>query len=270
MPEKHHSSWRLPLDAYSSPLVNLAEQAENTLIEDCFRQDGRSLSFSRIDESTRPGESWNAAHRKLFNEPLASKYGYGNSFEYDLTIAEITRMRSLDEKIDRSVGAAADGLFDSCLDKSRAAIEGSSVSDPYQLAHSLAGVAYDDAYASVPVRHAADEWKLCMKAVGVPDLPDNPNEMPSPSIDALRPSGVDVVIAPGEETNVPPEERRVAVADAKCQVSSGYAAAAYDAEWDAQAAALSANADELERYKVEADKRVDRAKKILAEHSATR
>jgi hypothetical protein len=106
--------------------------------------------------------------------------------------------------------------------------------------------------------------------VGLPDLPDVPEEMPPASVDMGDDGdGIDAPLRSGDELDVPAEVRRVAVADATCQDSTGYSAAFYDAEWDAQVEAMGPRIDELERFKQQAADQRALAEKYLAENAVS-
>jgi hypothetical protein len=92
--------------------------------------------------------------------------------------------------------------------------------------------------------------------------------MPPPSIDGQAGSGVDEVPVSGVGRDVPSSEVRVASADATCRDSSGYAAALYQSEWELQAQAVADNADQLERYRVQADELLATADAMLEEYAA--
>jgi len=92
-------------------------------------------------------------------------------------------------------------------------------------------------------------WKQCMKPLGLSDLPDNPVLMPGPQLSqkiGLNP-GADapqsaIAASPG---TVSEYERKIAVADAKCRISSGWQQAYYDADWNSADAYVKKNQKEL-------------------------
>ena len=57
------------------------------------------------------------------------------------------------------------------------------------------------------------------------------------------------------------------MADAGCRESSGYAAAAYQAEWDEQLTLLNKNADALERYDRRVQEMNRKAEKVIADYT---
>jgi hypothetical protein len=223
------------------------------LAQRCIEKAGYEWPVVTDELTAGPGESWNAAGRKLFTVRLAEKYGYGNSDMSDLSLDAQRRVRATSEA-DEATARKSPDITAPCLEKAqrKLGLHVKTEDEPHFFAAKLGFAAADDARKDRSVKAANQRWRKCMSGVGLPDLPDDPNEMPSPSISKLRPA-VDNVVPIGEETNVPAEERRVAIADAKCQESSGWASAEYNAEWAAEAKAVAAHADELERYAAKAE-----------------
>jgi len=264
LPRKNQAAWVLPLDQYVAPTVDRSQLAVQILAQDCLRTAGYTWRVSMDQLAARPGESWNAANRKLFNGALAEKYGYGNSDRTDLSSA--ARQRVLDDDAaNRTLADAAPEAVDRCMNQAQKRL-GQTQKSSYLLAEELAVAASEDSANDSTVRAAARRWRTCMASAGVPDLPSTPEDMPPRSISSLRPA-VDEVTPVGAETDVPAEERRVAVADAACQESSGWAKASYDAEWAAEADAMRKHADELERNAAAAESTERRAENIIASHA---
>lgn len=264
LPRQNQSQWTLPLDHYQRSIVDTTLQAQQILVQDCLAKQGYEWGVFIDSSNVRPGASWNDVHRKLFDVNLAEEFGYGNSRELARTDAEESRWRAIDAA-NKEVGQTATAAVDACFGTTGKKLGTTGETDPYSLAEQLAGNAYDDAVRAETVVAAERKWRSCMAPVGVADLPDSPNLMPSESISGLRP-GTDAPSAIGSETAIPARERQVAVADAKCRVSSDYTKAAYLAEWDAQVDALRQHADDLTRYRRQADAEQKRAEQIIAEN----
>ena len=66
------------------------------------------------------------------------------------------------------------------------------------------------------------------------------------------------------------EEIRQATFDARCQASSGYLRALYDAEWERQIPLLRDNADALERVKAQNAAYENRLAQIIGDHAPER
>jgi hypothetical protein len=265
--EMDRASWSLPLDPYQRPLVDVIASAQDVFIQDCMRSSGIRWEVAPTEREAAVGESWNLVGRKLFSVELASEYGYGNSSQIARSVA-VQRASSEAESANRSLPESAHAVFDQCLADSREMTNEAAGRDSYELAEQLAGVAYGDAKADDDVEEAASRWRGCLTEAGVPDLPRSPDQMPPDSIAGLRASNVDGGDASGEDELVPAEEIRVAVADAACRESVGYASALYEAEWRAQSEALAARADDLSRYKQQIDGERARAEAYLTDHTA--
>lgn len=265
LPQKNEAQWTLPLDQYQSPLVDTVIDAEQLLIQSCMQDAGFNWSVLVTSVDGRPGESWNPVHRKLFNADLAEKYGYSNSHELALSTDDAQRWADYEEA-NRTVGGSAQGQVTKCMGSARRQIGETGTRSPYDLAEQLANVAFADARDVPSVKEADSAWQKCMASAGVPDLPNSPMEMPSASVSALRPS-VDGAVGPDGTVSVPDEERRVAVADAKCRETTGYSKSLYDAEWEAQVNVMQDRGDDLERYASEAKKRLQAATQIVANNA---
>jgi hypothetical protein len=267
LPEQNQSQWSLPLDRYLSPFPDPLSDARQVLLQDCYGKAGMDWKVAIDRPGSRPGESWNGVHRKLFDVDLAKKYGYGNSREVAQTPAETQAWLDADRH-NRSVAENAGELAQRCLDQASQALGESDSSSPFELAEELAFEAYDEAFSRDEVKKAVGKWHACMVDLGLADLPAEPTLMPPPSIDGQAGSGVDEVPVSGVGRDVPSSEVRVASVDATCRDSSGYAAALYQSEWELQAQAVADNADHLKRYRVQADELLATADAILEEYAA--
>lgn len=259
---KNQARWELPLDRYSAQIVDLPGIAVRVMVQACIEKRGWPWAVTTAEAGAKPGESWNDARQKLFSVALAEKYGYGNSSELDLSAPQQAELRAVD-KANREIDADADSDIDECFSRGQKAIGLTPNAAPWDLANSLAVQAYNASLVTKPVLAATATWRKCMAGVGVPDLPRSPDLMPSPSMIGSG-RGVD---EPWTKDVVDPEERRVAVADAKCQESSGYFDAAYTAEWDAEVKLLRENADELERYDKQMQAMNRKARKVIAHYA---
>lgn len=264
LPAENQARWTLPLDQYQRSIVDTTFEAQQILVQDCMRKRGYKWGVFVDSPDVRPGPSWNDVRRKLFDVELAEQFGYGTSRELARTDAEEARWRAIDTA-NSEVGRAAGATVDACFAESGRTLGTDGRTDPYSLAEQLAGNAYDDAVMAKEVLAAERKWRACMGPVGVADLPESPLMMPSGSISALRPSD-DAPSPIGRQTAVPTRERDVAVADARCRDSTGYSVALYEAEWHAQVDALRRRADDLRRYRKQADAETSRAARVIADH----
>jgi hypothetical protein len=243
LPEKNISEWVTPLDQYVPGHSELANYAEQLLIGKCMTARGLSWDVPWRDIHADNGPSWNAIDRRLFNADLASEYGYHNGPSGDSSLqawqqfaAEKQRLNAVDDK----------GVTD-CVPVAREELPLLSTSAS-QKALMLVQNAFDDAKNSGEVRTAAEKWRDCMEPEGVADLPDTPADMPSKSLTKRFKLDFGDRLGTSEVTTA---EIAIATADAKCQDSSGYAEALYEAEWKKSASLVRENADELVRARNE-------------------
>ena len=266
LPAKNQSQWRLPLDQYLPPLIDVEYNAQQVFVQKCMAEVGHEWIVRLDPAGTATGESWNSAGRKLFSVHLAETYGYGNSGQ--ISRSPEAEQAWLDgERSRRAVAEQAPEAAENCFDQSTAVLDDEPSWQVYDLAMEIAGGASGDAQQSSEVKEAASRWRECMTEAGLPDLPAVPEEMPPSSVDDGGGPAIDAPYSVGDEFDVSAEERRVAVADATCQDSSGYARALYDAEWDAQADAMKSHADDLVRYGAQLDEQRARAESYLAENT---
>jgi len=256
LPAKDRAAWTLPLTQYLPHNWEPADYASTLLAADCMAKAG--YSWKPPVETIDPpgGESWNVGGRKLFNPELAEKYGYGNSPMTVVPEQETAAQRRFDES-SVSIGQAGADQLGACLHQGRKQL--GWVADPTSYAQDLSLAARPSRADEAAVKAASKRWRACMRSAAVPDLPSDPNEMPSPSVDSS--SGIDVI-----DRTASAHERQVAVQDAKCQESSGWAEAEYRAEWNAEVPLFQENADRLERYQRIRDRQAEEAMQIIAEH----
>lgn len=264
LPEKNEQRWVLPLDQYQWPLVDPVFDAEQVIVASCLAKAGYEWRVVLNEDGAIPQDSWSDAGRKLFSVGLAEKYGYGNSPMLDQAQARMDADRA-----NRAVSQQHPEAVDACFEET-APILGVADGSAYDLAQQIGNLAYAEAEQALEVREAAGDWRACMRDVGLPDLPEVPEEMPPASVDMG--DGGDAIDAPfrsGDELDVPTEVRRVAVADASCRDSTGYTTTFYDAEWDAQVEAMDSRIDDLERFGQQAEEQRALAERYLAENAVS-
>lgn len=98
------------------------------------------------------------------------------------------------------------------------------------------------------IKEKAKEWKACMQPLGIPDLPESPDQMPPESKDKAwhpenwheyndegQPIDENGNVIPDDvafnQTEVSAEEKAIATKDAQCRASSGWDRAVYDTKW---------------------------------------
>jgi hypothetical protein len=255
---KDIATWALPLDPYLQPAWNPVSYATDILTKRCM--DRTQYAWPLAPQTIDPpvGESWNKIGRKLFTPGLAARYGYSNSDQLVVSAAENeARRREFETPFDP---AGSDDL-DRCTAEARKHLE--ATRNPYELAQRVQ-FAKESAADARKVRAAARRWKDCMRPLGIPDVPDSPNDM-GESI--FLPKSDRGPLDSPTSAPITTREKEVATHDATCQQSSGYAQASYTAEWNAEVGALRENADALERDRREADAQRKRALAIIAEYA---
>lgn len=114
--------------------------------------------------------------------------------------------------------------------------------------------------ATPQVKKALEEWKACMRPLGIADLPEDPREMPSPSLSEKLYGNI------SEDNPIPDqplaEEVAVAVKDAECRQSSGWLQKSYDIQW----AFLQDYVKENKKTLAETKKREDEAEQKRLEY----
>lgn len=255
-------SQKLPLDEFERNHPDPTEGAGALLYQQCVHRAGYEFPFVREEWFAGPGETFSRMDRRLFNVDLAGKYGYRSSKSSNVSDEIEQRIRDAYERTQQIELPAT--LVDHCNQESNDKL-GNDDSELNMLVQGLRAEGITASESAPAVRAAETRWRKCMTPVGIGDLPAHPWEMPSPSLRTEQQPEVDWLPPIGYERNASAEEKRIAVADAQCRESSGWAEASYDAEWNSQMASIKKHADELKRYRVLLDQRRQRAERIIAE-----
>lgn len=237
---KNVDRWAMPLDGFTmAPESPKKDAARWVLVRACMIGKGHTdYPQSGFDLSQTESQTRNSWYRILFDESIAKTWGY-----HEQPIGSPERLDAAAAAADKIVDNALDD-FDACNAEARE-----------QLGDVPAGVidvpklgigAFEGAKQAPEVLEAVQRWKDCMAPQGIPDLPDDPFDMPVESLKARfgwSTTGGDTTgpATPGIE------EIAVATADAACRTSSGFTQARYDAEWDRQIDQVSSNLAALER-----------------------
>ncbi|WP_194949386.1 hypothetical protein [Actinomyces trachealis] len=196
----------------------------------------------------------NHVGRRLFNEQIASQYGYhtGPASPYKLKMR--AQLDSFAAQSQRWVEQ-----WDSCSAQVFA-------EEPFSSMYSSSGVYFTSNVTNDEVEQAVGKWRECMAPLGVSDLPDSPEDMPSDSL--AQKFGLDAAdpVNGIESTSVSGEEIKTAIHDARCQQSSGYRQAYYQAEWDSDQAIVSGNKDALEARRQQVQTNTEELKKIITDY----
>lgn len=129
------------------------------------------------------------------------------------------------------------------------------------------------------IQEKAKEWKACMQPLGIPDLPETPNEMPPESKDKVwHPEDYRETNEQGEpvdengnvvsegipvEPVISEEEKAVATKDAQCRTSSGWDRAVYDTQWGLLTDHLKENEAGIKQYMNEQKAYIEKLKAYI-------
>jgi hypothetical protein len=258
LPEKNIDQWVMPLDQYSMSGDKASVYAEDLLIQPCMEAAGFSWNVPWRDLHGTDGPSWSAAGNRITNLDLAMKWGYHPAPATDASFGAYKAF--FEEK--SSIGAAEQKAFTKCLLAARKVLP--LLPGSTQVANGYVVAAWEGAISEATVVAAAARWRECMIPAGIPDLPESPRYMPSPSV-------VQRFNITFEKSTEPPtvseDEIALATQDETCSRSSLYAKTFYDAEWDRQVKLVAQNADALERVKVLMTKHDAAVAEVISSHA---
>jgi hypothetical protein len=258
LPAENVDQWVLPLDDFVLGNTKNADYARNLLVEPCMERAGYSWKVPRRDTSATDGASWNRVERRLVNPTLAAEWGFHLAPSPDTTL---DALQAFIARAD-AVGPTESAQVAECVLASHAELPPLTASA--QLGASDASQAYSGALTDPAVRAAAEQWRSCMAPAAVSDLPASPEEFPSQSVVSEFDIQLDV-------SHTPPSVSRAEIAlatfEARCEVSSGYQAALYGAEWDRQVTLLQRDAVALGRVKEQLDAYDARVRAVISTHA---
>lgn len=241
--EQDVASWSLPSDAYVPTDVRLEAYAIDLKARDCVEALGVTYRVPRFDPNGPLPATSNSAMRRLFNESVASEFGY---------------REALDPRVDWDGRVLADadqsllgndGVYEAWLTCQDSAVEELG-GDPDQTLRQY-GFPVDAADNDPAVVEAVERWRDCMAPLGIADLPpDATPDMGVAMTHLFTEWGLDGDVPPWE-VGVPSEaEISVATHDAQCRTSSGWTDARYQAEWNAELDYLTSNYQDLEAQRL--------------------
>lgn len=242
---KNIDRWAMPLDSFEANLGDKSSIAYGLVIRRCLAQSDISYPLPADADYSSETATQNTWERPLFTVELAQAWGYTK--DLDIPQAELETFRAEAE----AAYASVPETFTECQNQASLAVRfddaGLTVNG-----RGLGGVAYEDALADAEVVRAADEWRECMAPLGIPDLPDRPEHMPTESMLTRFGMPTSMDSGPGE---FPPsaDQLAIAVTDAECRASSGYTESLYNAEWDHEIAIVAENLTALQRNHVAFD-----------------
>lgn len=241
--EQDSTAWAMPLDAFVAPASSKTTYAENLVAEPCLRKAGiddpvpwaTAAGLQADDDAADTAARANPAPALATTRPLTTALAEARGYHGpSVAGANQEGMRKWGYDPDRQAAFAAlpDDVAARCWKAARKTL-GTTLRGTEQTASELAQrltyLAALDARQDDPVRTAAAGWRTCMAPSGVPDLPEGPEGMPTPSMHVSARDGDQVVLFSDD-----PGKAEVAVAerDVACQESSGYRSALYAAEWE--------------------------------------
>ncbi|KHK97630.1 hypothetical protein LK09_10485 [Microbacterium mangrovi] len=240
----------MPLDEFIVDPTELGNYAEQLLMGKCLTKLGYQWDVPWQNIEFRSPANYNGIGLRLFDVEIAQKWGYHDAPKPDPESA-----RRWEEFVDSTnsyeSGPTFEKKFSSCLRKVRDP-RSLQVSDQANYVMGLKSQAIDVANTKPAVRESLKGWRKCLADQYSFAVPAIPQDMPPKPLDKKFKSSGSVASA---------EEIELAVADAKCRDSSGWAAALYRAEWDAETTLVNENRDKLDRIRTEA---VAFRKKMLA------
>jgi hypothetical protein len=218
-PERNVAAWNMPLDTAVGVTPDAEAWAEDLRLRPCLAEQGWTATApDRDPRILLAADSWH--DDSVVVPPLdaerAERFGHGPVTDTsEVAWTAWARQYNADAGLSRAL--------DTCLPE----VRGTSWGTPFDgqevqsRARDLRVVARRDALADRDVVAAAARWRACLTqtgpGVGV-DLPDDPMSLLLPTDDQIPVAVTDA-------------ERQFAQADVDCQLSSGYRAALYDAQW---------------------------------------
>lgn len=240
--EKDINTWALPSDAYNPPKLSLEYYAVGLEARACRQAAGLPDTVLRFDPNgTLPATS-NEAGTRLFDVDIASQYGYHEQLDPRINWDDHKKSDAERSLLSDPVASEA---FVACQQQAMRDL-GADPEAAYQYGFPDTDVSSDDQAA---VYAAVGRWRECVAPLGVADLPVDAGPEGLPTSSQMAKWGLDQDIAPWLVAAPSQEEIEFAVADAKCEDSSGWRQAAYDAQWNAEIEYLKKHYSDLEKQR---------------------
>lgn len=233
------TSWRMPLDSYDGGLGRRLQVAYDWAVRACLVEAGFVQAPDPGSTLSLATATRNEAGVAIFNASTVAKWGYLHAPEPDAA-AQASFRTAVD-----AVARTDPHTVDRCTAQ---ADKATARPDPNILSpQTLTNTAYLEAFSAPAVIAAQQRWHECMAPQGIPDLPENPWDMPSTW---LR-SRIDMVVVdqPLDPDATPTVQNvQVAQADLACRESTGFTRELYQAEWDLQLGLLAGNIEAMQAY----------------------
>lgn len=227
----------LPLDEYAFDELTLrtVSTAWHTLISECYAHHGQSYAVPSVD-TPQPGGlygSWNVEYAK--------KYGYS-------------------QKESRgSEDSAPDDINARCQEEVKTVFSDVELDQKeYRFVGELNSQAYTYASQTDEWKNIRSEWWTCLRERGL-----TPREGES---DWTSEEGVHLMTSSQGKEEAKPEEIRLATIEAECNQKVGMAQRLGDIEASYQGPLIEKNQAKLNQLKEEKEKRVAKAREIIATH----
>ena len=256
---KNQAQWVMPMDEFAVASPELGNYAEQLLVGKCLRGKGYEWDVPWQNTDFKWPDNYNEIGIKIFNVDTAKKWGYriGSAADPDSSAKWTAFVQFADSY---SPDSSFQGKFASCLQDVR---DPDTMRDADQRDYvlGLKRQALEVADTQPAVREALASWTRCLLEEHNLVAAPSPDQMPTEAISASFSSK-------GSSTGAPSsEEIAAAVADATCRESSGYSAARYAAEWDAEVDLVSQNREKLDRIRDEAVVHRDELLTVVAENA---
>lgn len=263
---KDFKKWTLPTDPYNNEDDNHGSTAHDIHLYKCLASKNVSVPKpdTKIIPKKPPHPDISVAlHAPVFTVENASKYAYSGSYELiqdnlpdnQQFYSAIQEIRDIAEELIEEEGE--DGVSSGRIEvnsekakdpryKALAECEDSAFDDlkflhedfnedpqkepnfeDYLKESPLTAMEYYSGQETPIVKKSIEEWKTCMRPLGIPDLPDNPFEMPTQSLSDKWFANY----SESTEFKPTPAEFEVAKKDAECRESSKFLRNSYDVQW---------------------------------------
>ena len=225
----------LPLDEYAFDELTLrtVSTAWHTLMSECYAHHGQSYAVPSVD-TPQPGGlygSWNVEYAK--------KYGYSQK-----------ESRGSDD-------SAPDDINTRCQEEVKAAFSDVELDEKeYRFVGELNSQAYTYASQTDEWKNIRSEWWTCLRERGL-----TPREGES---DWMSEEGAHLMTSSQGNEEAKPEEIRLATIEAECNQKVGMAQRLGDIEASYQGPLIEKNQAKLNQLKEEKEKRVAKAREIIA------
>lgn len=227
----------LPLDEYAFDELTLrtVSTAWHTLMSECYAHHGQSYAVPSTD-TPQPGGlygSWNVEYAK--------KYGYSQK-----------ESRGSDD-------SAPDDINTRCQEEVKTVFSDVELDQKeYRFVGELNSQAYTYASQTDEWKNIRSEWWTCLRERGL-----TPREGES---DWMSEEGAHLMASSQGKEEAKPEEIRLATIEAECNQKVGMAQRLGDIEASYQGPLIDKNQAKLNQLKEEKEKRVARAREIIATH----